>query len=198
MASPPLDLFSRQMLVPGFGPAAQRVLARLDAGEDVDTRAFFADLPDFFRAVAERGGLMAYGKELLAGSLAPTYAVDRPARPLNSVEKIIARQTWTGATGEFGVADVQPGDQVLCRAGFRGVHEYTAGMVMSLYQEGFGDAPMTEPDLIAAFERGEWVAEKTGFWNIGTTAKTIDTPTGPRVLMPGKLLMWPVSVADAD
>lgn len=128
------------------------VLARLDAGEDVDTRAFFADLPDFFRAVAERGGLMAYGKELLAGTLAPTYDVDRAARPLNSVEKIIARQTWTGAEGQFGVADVQPGDQVLCRAGFRGVHEYTAGMVMSLYQEGFGDAPMTEPDLIAAFE----------------------------------------------
>ncbi len=128
------------------------VLARLEAGADVDTRAFFADLPDFFRAVAERGGLMAYGKELLAGTLAPTYDVDRAARPLNSVEKVIARQTWTGAEGQFGVADVQPGDQVLCRAGFRGVHEYTAGMVMSLYQDGFGDAPMTEPDLIAAFE----------------------------------------------
>ena len=128
------------------------VLGRLDAGEDVDTRAFFADLPDFFRAVAERGGLLAYGQDLLAGRVAPTYAVDRPARPLNSVEKIIARQTWTGAEGRFGVADVRPGDQVLCRAGFRGVHEYTAGMVMSLYQDGFGDAPMTEPDLIAAFE----------------------------------------------
>jgi 3-isopropylmalate/(R)-2-methylmalate dehydratase large subunit len=128
------------------------VLGRLDAGEDVDTRSFFADLPDFFRTVAERGGLLAYGQDLLAGRVAPTYAVDRPSRPLNSVEKIIARQTWTGAEGRFGVADVRPGDQVLCRAGFRGVHEYTAGMVMSLYQHGFGDAPMTEPDLIAAFE----------------------------------------------
>jgi 3-isopropylmalate/(R)-2-methylmalate dehydratase large subunit len=128
------------------------VLARLESGEDVDTRAFFADLPDFFRAVAERGGLLAYGQDLLAGRVAPTYAVDRPARPLNGVEKIIARQTWTGEEGRFGIADVRPGDQVLCRAGFRGVHEYTAGMVMSLYQQGFGDAPMTEPDLIAAFE----------------------------------------------
>lgn len=127
------------------------VLDRLRAGDDVDVRGFFAALPDFFRAVAENGGLLEYGRKLLAGAIAPTYDTAPAARPLNAVEKIIANKVWTGPEST-GVADVKPGDQVLCRAGFRGVHEYTAGMVVALYKEAFGDAPMTDPDLIAAFE----------------------------------------------
>jgi 3-isopropylmalate/(R)-2-methylmalate dehydratase large subunit len=127
------------------------VVARLRAGEDVDTRGFFTALPDFFRAVAESGGLLEYGKGLLAGTIQPTYDTAPAPRPLNAVEKIIANKVWTGPDST-GVADVRPGDQVLCRAGFRGVHEYTAGMVVSLYEQAFGDAPMTDPELIAAFE----------------------------------------------
>jgi 3-isopropylmalate/(R)-2-methylmalate dehydratase large subunit len=127
------------------------VLRRLRAGEDVDVRGFFDALPPFFRAVAAEGGLLPYAEGLLDGSVGPTYATDRPARPLNAVEKIIAQRTWT-SPATTGVADVRPGDQVLCRAGFRGVHEYTAGMVVALYQEAFGDAPMADPELVAAFE----------------------------------------------
>jgi hypothetical protein len=37
------------------------------------------------------------------------------------------------------------GDQVLCARGFRGMHEYTAGMVMSLYREAWGDGPSCGP-----------------------------------------------------
>ena len=127
------------------------VVDRLRAGEDVDTRRFFEDLPSFFRSVAEGGGLLEFGKRLLAGGVVPTYDVNVPARPLNSVEKIIARRTWTGS-GPDGIADVKPGDQVLCRTAFRGVHEYTAGMVVALYREAFGAAPMYAPELVAAFE----------------------------------------------
>jgi 3-isopropylmalate/(R)-2-methylmalate dehydratase large subunit len=127
------------------------VIDRLRGGEDVDTRAFFTALPDFFRVVAESGGLLDYAKGLLAGTIAPTYDTAPAPRPLNAVEKIIAQKTWTSPT-TTGVGDVRPGDQVLCRAGFRGVHEYTAGMVVALYREAFGDTPMVEPDLIAAFE----------------------------------------------
>lgn len=127
------------------------VVDRLKAGEDVDTRAFFTALPPFFRQVAEAGGLLQYGQKLIDGQVKPVYDVDVPARPLNAVEKIIARKVWTGRARD-GIAAVAPGDQVLCRAGFRGVHEYTAGMVVALYREAFGDAPMADPDLIAAFE----------------------------------------------
>lgn len=127
------------------------VVDRLKAGEDVDVRGFFDALPPFFEQVAKGGGLLAYGLELLAGRITPCYAVDVAARPLNAVEKIIAQRTWTGQ-GPDGIAAVAPGDQVLCRAGFRGVHEYTAGMVVALYKEAFGSAPMVDPGLIAAFE----------------------------------------------
>ncbi len=127
------------------------VIARLRAGEDVDVRGFFTALPDFFRTVAEAGGLLDYAKGLLSGTIAPTYDTAPAPRPLNAVEKIIAQKTWT-SPDTTGVGDVRPGDQVLCRAGFRGVHEYTAGMVVALYREAFGDTPMADPDLIAAFE----------------------------------------------
>lgn len=127
------------------------VVDRLRAGEDVDFAALSADLPDFFRAVVASGGLLRYGTRLLAGEVRPSYRTDAPARPLNCVEKIIAARTWTGA-GSFGVASVAPGDQVLCQVGFRGVHEYTGGMVMALYEQEWGSAPIFNPELAAAFE----------------------------------------------
>lgn len=127
------------------------VVDRLRAGEEVDTRGFFAALPPFFQEVAESGGLLAYGNRLLQGQVKPCYDVHPSARPQNAVEKIIARRTWTGQ-GADGIAAVSPNDQVLCRAGFRGVHEYTGGMVVAAYREAFGDAPMYSPELIAAFE----------------------------------------------
>jgi 3-isopropylmalate/(R)-2-methylmalate dehydratase large subunit len=127
------------------------VIERLQAGEDLDVATLAAELPPFFRAVAAHGGLLAYGSALLAGHATPSYRVDPPARPLNAVEKIIARAVYTGGNTR-GVAAVAPGEQVLCHTGFRGVHEYTAGMVMALYAEAWGDAPVHEPELVAAFE----------------------------------------------
>ena len=127
------------------------VVERLKAGDDVDVRGFFDDLPPFFEQVAKGGGLLAYGLELLAGRIQPCYATSVETRPLNAVEKIIAQKVWRPGVAP-GIAAVAPGDQVLCHAGFRGVHEYTAGMVVALYKEAFGDAPMKDRDLIAAFE----------------------------------------------
>jgi len=130
------------------------VVDRLRSGEDVDVRGFFDALPPFFKQVAEEGGLLSYGLKLLNEQVTPCYDTKVAARPLNVVEKIIAQKTWNGASGSagLGIAAVAPGDQVLCSAGFRGVHEYTAGMVVALYKEAFGNAPMTNPELIAAFE----------------------------------------------
>ena len=71
---------------------------------------------------------------------------------MNCVEKIIAARTFRGPAEPNGIASVKPGDQVLCEAGFRGMHEYTAGMVMHLYAEEWGDAPVKNPELVAAFE----------------------------------------------
>lgn len=130
------------------------VVDRLKAGEDVDIAALAERLPPFFRAVAASGGLLRYGTKLLAGEVSPTYATEVAPRPLNCVEKIIARQAWTGGACDQvdGIAAVAPGEQVLCAAGFRGMHEYTAGMVMALYAQEWGQAPVHNPELVAAFE----------------------------------------------
>ncbi|MCA9712620.1 MAG: hypothetical protein KDK70_42725, partial [Myxococcales bacterium] len=128
------------------------VLRRLQSGEDVDLGALARELPPFFRAVAEAGGLMRYGSALLAGEVAPTYATEVEARPMTCIEKICAGKAWTGADTPAGLAAVAPGDQVLCEAGFRGMHEYTGAMVMSLYRDEWGDAAVDRPELVAAFE----------------------------------------------
>ena len=145
-------IFQENMVYAGMPFTTNRgVVDRLQAGEELDVTSFYAELPDFFRAVSESGGLMKYGTELLAGEVKPTYATDVPARPLNVVEKLIAAKAWT-ATDTDGIAAVAPGDQVLCRAAFRGMHEYTAGMVMALYGEEWGEAPLHRPEQAAAFE----------------------------------------------
>ena len=146
-------IFQENMVYAGVPFTTDRnVVARLEAGEDLDLPQLFDELPPFFRAVAGDGGLMAYGSRLLAGEARPTYPVERAARPMNIVEKIVAAKTWRGPGLDDGVASVGPGDQVLVRAAFRGMHEYTTGMVVALYRDEWGDAPMYEPDLVAAFE----------------------------------------------
>ncbi len=131
------------------------VLERLQAGEDVDLSELNDALPPFFRQVATAGGLLSYGKQWLAGQVQPWYDTDRPAAPQNVIEKIVAAKAWSGggeADAAFGIGSVRPGDQVLCRAGFRGMHEYTAGMCMALYEDAFGEDPVHDPDQVAAFE----------------------------------------------
>ena len=128
------------------------VVDRLVAGEQVDPSDFFSELPTFFRAVAEAGGLLRYGTRLLDGTLPLPYEVTAPTRPMTCVEKIIAARTYVGPNQATGVNSVTPGDQVLCEAGFRGMHEYTAGMVMHLYDAEWGNTPVVRPELAAAFE----------------------------------------------
>jgi len=146
-------IFQENMVYSGMPFTTDRgVIDRLQAGEEVDVTSFFGALPPFFRAVAEGGGLMAYGTRLLAGGVEPTYDVKPTPRPMNIAEKVIAARAWRGDGLSDGISAVKPGDQVLARAGFRGVHEYTAGMVVDLYRKEWGSAPMYAPELVAAFE----------------------------------------------
>jgi 3-isopropylmalate/(R)-2-methylmalate dehydratase large subunit len=146
-------IFQENMVYSGMPFTTDRsVLARLANGEDVDVAAFADDLPPFFRAVSRAGGLLAYGDALLRGDVAPSYDIAPAPRPMNLVEKLIAARTWTGHGQPFGIASVEAGDQVLAATGFRGVHEYTAGMVVALYRDAFGAAPLHTPEQIAAFE----------------------------------------------
>ena len=146
-------IFQENMVYSGLPFSTDyEVVKKLQAGEDIDLSALAEELPPFFRAVAESGGLMRYGSQILAGEVGPTYEVEREARPMNCIEKIVAAKAWTGAGKDAGVASVKPGDQVLAACDFRGMHEYTAGMVMNLYAQEWGDAPVHNSDLVAAFE----------------------------------------------
>ena len=146
-------IFQENMVYGGMPFTTDKgVLARLEAGEEVEVSELYDELPPFFRQVASEGGLLSYGTKLLAGEVSPVYDTAPEARSLNIVEKIIAQRVWKGEGQPDGVASVRPGEQVLARAAFRGMHEYTAGMVMAIYREEWGDAPVFRPELAAAFE----------------------------------------------
>ena len=146
-------IFQENMVYSGLPFTSDlKVVDRLNAGEDVDLGDLHDALPPFFKAVASKGGLLKYGTELLEGNLEPTYEVETSVKPMNCVEKIIAQSAWRGSDQTRGMNSVRPGDQVLCDTGFRGVHEYTAGMVIDLYRQEWSDAPVHNPDLVAAFE----------------------------------------------
>ncbi|MEL6189812.1 MAG: aconitase family protein, partial [Myxococcota bacterium] len=129
-----------------------RVLDRLRAGEGISIRSLSRDLPPFFRAVADHGGLLPYATALLENRTPLPYRTDRPSGPMTVAEKLLAQNAVRGAGEGVGVSRVTPGEQVFVQAGFLGLHEYTAGMVMSLYREAFGAAPLAETTHVACFE----------------------------------------------
>ncbi len=146
-------IFQENMVFSGMPFTTDRsVLTRLEQEEDVPAETFTEGLPPLFRAVAERGGLLAYANAMLDGEQGPTWSIERTARPMTITEKIIARHVWRGPGLSDGVCHVRPGEQVLARVAFRGMHEYTTGMVMSLYEQAFGNSQVVRPDEVAVFE----------------------------------------------
>ena len=72
-------------------------------------------------------------------------------RPMNIVEKIIARHAFVRA-GEIGVAAVKPGDAMFAVADVRFSHEYVTPMAASLFTQALGaNAIVTEPESVFAF-----------------------------------------------
>ncbi|MEK6333936.1 MAG: aconitase family protein [Acidobacteriota bacterium] len=76
----------------------------------------------------------------------------RPApRPMNIVEKIIARHAFVTA-GKIGVEAVKPGDALFAVADVRFSHEYVTPMAEALLKQALGpDARVTEPESVFAF-----------------------------------------------
>ncbi len=75
----------------------------------------------------------------------------RESRPMNIVEKIIARHAFVRA-GTIGVESVKPGDALFAVADVRFSHEYVTPMAASLLTQALGsDAKVTEPESVFAF-----------------------------------------------
>jgi 3-isopropylmalate/(R)-2-methylmalate dehydratase large subunit len=147
------------------------LIERIRRGEEIALAEFTKGLDPISQDIVEHGGLFNYNKARVAGEIAPP-ALDTavsearpsgspdasglltrglPTRPMNIVEKIIARHAFVSA-GKIGVDSVKPGDALFAVADVRFSHEYVTPMAASLLTQALGpDARVTEPDSVFAF-----------------------------------------------
>jgi 3-isopropylmalate/(R)-2-methylmalate dehydratase large subunit len=147
------------------------LIERIRRGEEIALAEFTKGLDAISKDIVEHGGLFNYNKARLAGEVSPPAletAVSEarpsgspdasglltrglPTRPMNIVEKIIARHAFVTA-GQVGVDSVKPGDALFAVADVRFSHEYVTPMAASLLTQALGpDARVTEPDSVFAF-----------------------------------------------
>ncbi|MDQ1557990.1 MAG: 3-isopropylmalate/(R)-2-methylmalate dehydratase large subunit [Pyrinomonadaceae bacterium] len=126
------------------------LVERIRRGEEIPLAEFTRGLDPISQAIVEYGGLFNYNKARLAGETVPP-AIETQPRPMNIVEKIIARHAFVRA-GRVGVAAVKPGDALFAVADVRFSHEYVTPMAESLFKGALGkDAQVTEAESVYAF-----------------------------------------------
>ncbi|HKC64699.1 MAG TPA: aconitase family protein [Pyrinomonadaceae bacterium] len=126
------------------------LIERIRRGEEIPLEEFTRGLDPISKAIVEYGGLFNYNKARLAGEIHPP-ALETQKRPMNIVEKIIARHAFVRA-GEIGVEAVKPGDALFAVADVRFSHEYVTPMAESLFKQALGKgARVTEPQSVYAF-----------------------------------------------
>ena len=126
------------------------LIERIRNGEEIPLEEFTRGLDPISRQIVEYGGLFNYNKARLAGEVTPP-ALETQARPMNIVEKIVARHAFVSA-GRVGVEAVKPGDALFAVADVRFSHEYVTPMAESLFKQALGkDARVTQPESVYAF-----------------------------------------------
>src|SRR6266446_8536630 len=147
------------------------LIGRIRRGEEIALDEFTKGLDPISQSIVEHGGLFNYNKARLAGEVSPppieirleavlvppalgqvpTLNGSEKRRPMNIVEKIIARHAFVKA-GQIGVEAVKPGDALFAVADVRFSHEYVTPMAASLLTQSLGpDAKVTEPESVFAF-----------------------------------------------
>jgi len=156
------------------------LIERIRRGEEIALAEFTKGLDAISRDIVEYGGLFNYNQARVAGEVSPppiqgpASSVGSPRvskgslaeialpdgrapdtrserRPMNIVEKIIARHAFVTA-GKIGVESVKPGDALFAVADVRFSHEYVTPMAASLLTQALGaDARVTEPESVFAF-----------------------------------------------
>ena len=126
------------------------LIERIGRGEEIPLAEFTRGLDPISKQIVEHGGLFNYNKARLNGSVRPPR-LETTKRPMNIVEKIIARHAFVRA-GEIGVRAVRPGDALFAVADVRFSHEYVTPMAESLFKQALGkEARVTEPESVYAF-----------------------------------------------
>src|SRR5438067_740031 len=127
------------------------LIERIRRGEEIALDEFTKGLDPISRDIVEYGGLFNYNKARLAGKVSPPPLKLATSRPMNIVEKIIARHAFVKA-GTVGVESVKPGDALFAVADVRFSHEYVTPMAASLLTQALGpEAKVTEPESAFAF-----------------------------------------------
>src|SRR5215211_5758895 len=126
------------------------LIERIRGGEEIPLEEFTRGLDPISRQIVEYGGLFNYNKARLANEVTPP-ALETKRRPMNIVEKIVARHAFVRA-GHVGVEAVRPGDALFAVADVRFSHEYVTPMAESLFKQALGrDARVTEAESVYAF-----------------------------------------------
>ncbi|MEO6391852.1 MAG: aconitase family protein [Pyrinomonadaceae bacterium] len=126
------------------------LIERIAKGEEIPLTQFTNGLDPISADIVAHGGLFNYNKARLAGEIAPP-PLGTPARPMNIVEKIIARHAFVRA-GQVGVEAVKPGNALFAVADVRFSHEYVTPMAESLFNQALGrESRVTEPESVFAF-----------------------------------------------
>lgn len=126
------------------------LIDRIRRGEEIALAEFTKGLDPISQDIVEHGGLFNYNQARLVGEVSPPALETKP-RPMNIVEKIIARHAFVKA-GQIGVESVKPGDALFAVADVRFSHEYVTPMAASLLTQALGpEAKVTEPDSVFAF-----------------------------------------------
>ncbi len=127
------------------------MIERIRSGEEIPLAEFTRGLDPISQSIVEYGGLFNYNKARLAGETEPP-ALETTKRPMNIVEKIIARHAFVRA-GEVGVEAVKPGDALFAVADVRFSHEYVTPMAESRCssRRSGSDARVTEAESVYAF-----------------------------------------------
>jgi len=155
-----IELVIAQTIEKIYGQNAQNIglltstdfglIERIRNREEIPLEEFTRGLDPISKAIVEYGGLFNYNKARVAGETEPPR-LETPKRPMNIVEKIIARHAFVRA-GEIGVEAVKPGDALFAVADVRFSHEYVTPMAESLFKQALGrDARVTEPGSVYAF-----------------------------------------------
>jgi len=136
------------------------LIDRIRRGEEIPLEEFTKDLDPISKDIVTYGGLFNYNKARLAGEVSPPSLSEPLAiaggpnvnpRPMNIVEKIIARHAFVKA-GTVGVESVKPGDALFAVTDVRFSHEYVTPMAASLFMQGLGaKARVTESQSVFAF-----------------------------------------------
>src|SRR3989440_7361529 len=151
------------------------LIERIRQGEEIALDEFTRGLDPISQDIVEYGGLFNYNKARRAGEVSPPAlesssarleaalvppasgqvptlnSASKKPRPMNIVEKIIARHAFVKA-GTVGVESVKPSDALFAVADVRFSHEYVTPMAASLLTQALGpEAKVTEPESVFAF-----------------------------------------------